>query len=49
MCEGPLVWFDAPEHEVILECAACGVIVVGSGHELPRDHYDAPLLREGVD
>lgn len=46
-CEGPLVWFDAPDNAAILECAACDyVVVTGSFHD--ARHQDVPLMREGL-
>lgn len=46
-CQGPLIWYDAGPGMAILECAACGYIVV-AGSLLDPPHVDVPLLREGL-
>jgi hypothetical protein len=46
-CPGPLVWYDVEPHDAILECGACGyVIVAGNFHD--ARHAETPLLREGL-
>ena len=47
MCEGPLIWFDAAEGGAILECAACGYVVITGGFN-DDDHAETPVLREGL-
>lgn len=45
-CPGPLIWYDT-DGGAILECAACSyVVLTGNLHDL--DHYDTPVLREGL-
>lgn len=46
-CQGPLVWFDVGPGSALLECAACGYIVV-SGTFLDPEHAKASLMREGL-
>lgn len=47
MCPGPLVWFDVPPDAAILECSACGyVIITGSYHD--EAHALTPLMKEGL-
>lgn len=45
-CPGPLIWFDAPGG-AILECAACGYLVV-TGSFFDVEHVGTPVLREGM-
>jgi len=49
VCPGPLVWFAVgdPEDAAILECAACGYLVVTGGWN-DHAHADTPVLREGL-
>ena len=47
-CPGPWIWFDAPDAEVMLECATCGQIHVGSGVPFDEAHADTQLIREGL-
>lgn len=46
-CPGPLVWFDAPPDSAVLECAACGYLIV-AGNFNDHPHAETPLIREGL-
>lgn len=46
-CQGPLIWFDVPPDNAILECAHCGYIVV-TGSLNDARHASAEILREGL-
>ena len=47
-CPGPLVWFAVLNDEVVLECAACGYVHVGSGVPFDAAHTDTETMTEGV-
>ena len=43
-CAGPLLWCDVPDHDAILECAACDyLIVAGDLHD--EAHSPTEMLR----
>lgn len=46
-CEGPLVWFDVNDGGAVLECAACGYVIV-SGNFHDQAHAYTPIMREGL-
>lgn len=46
-CQGPIVWFGAGPGAALLECSACGYIMV-AGSLFDRAHQSAALLREGL-
>jgi hypothetical protein len=46
-CPGPLIWYDTEDSSAVLECAACGYLIV-SGSLFDREHNGTPLLREGL-
>ena len=44
LCPGPLLWFDVPDHDAILECAACDYIIV-AGNFNDAAHAGTEMLR----
>lgn len=46
-CEGPLVWFTESSGGAILECGACGYLIV-AGSLFDDWHAHTPTLPEGL-